>query len=230
MEKRRCQIHHIDEDSSNNVFDNLALICLHCHSDAHSNGAFVRDLTPELIRLYNTSWREIVKYKISPHTLNSNSSELDAEAFLEAGLDCHHWKIHFMGIAGSDLPSGREGQFTDVWDLFAELWIPKYTKDNYQKFLPLFDQGLLWVQQRFDRLIQLFADVLPPDFRANLVRANRQLNVERSAYLHFANMATHENSNIFFYARFIGVIRILREIARDADARRKSATSLDQDK
>jgi 5-methylcytosine-specific restriction endonuclease McrA len=45
-EKQKVQIHHIDEDPANNSFDNLAVICLHCHSDAHSTGAFVRNVTP----------------------------------------------------------------------------------------------------------------------------------------------------------------------------------------
>lgn len=126
-----------------------------------------------------------------------------------------------------------EGQFTDVWDLFAEVWIPKYTEDIYQKFLPLFNEGLLQVQRRFDRLIQLFADVLPPDFRAILVRANRQLNTERWAYLALKNIVgeatEREAPNLYFYQRFVGVIRVLREISRDADARRKLATSSDQE-
>ena len=233
FEKHKTVVHHIDEDPSNNIFDNLSVICLHCHSDAHSKGAFVRSLTPDLIRLYNSSWRKIVRHRLSPATANSNSIELAAEALLEASLDCHRWKVDFMHLAGPDLPAGREGEFTDVWDLFAELWVPKYTEDIYERFLPLFDEGLLQVQQRFDRLIQLFADVLPPDFRAMLVRANRQLRTEHWAYLalkrYFGEAAEREDLNLYFYQRFVGVIRALREIARDADARRELATSSDQE-
>lgn len=183
LEKHKCQIHHIDGNPKNNVIDNLAVICLHCHSEAHSIGAFVRSLAPDLIRLYNSSWREIVKHRLLPVPANSNSMEFAAEALLEASLDCHRWKVQFMYIAGLDLPDGKEGEFVDVWDLFAELWIPKYTEEIYQKFLPLFDDGLVVLQQRFDRIIQLFADVLPSDFRAILVRANRQFHNERSVYL-----------------------------------------------
>jgi len=135
-----------------------------------------------------------------------------------------------MHLAGPDLPSGREGQFTDVWDCFAELWIPEYTEDIYAKFLPLFDDGLLQVQQRFDRLIQLFADVFPPDFKAVLIRANRQLNTERIVYLAVKNIFSEPaDRDSFFYQRFVGVIGVLREISRDADARRELATSSDQE-
>ena len=232
--KDKCQIHHVDGNPSNNEFENLAVICLHCHSQAHSTGAFVRDLTPELVHLYNSSWRRIVNQRLSPATAISNSMELAAEALLEASLDCHYWKVRFMGLAGPDLPKSREGEFTDVWDCFAELWVPKYTDEVYRRFLPLFDDGIARLQTRFDRLIQLFADVLPTDFQAMLVRANRQLETERSVYLHLASFAgestDEKTKNAFFYQRFTGVISVLREISRGADARRESAQDIDHPK
>lgn len=240
LDKHNCQIHHIDENRENNVPDNLAVLCASCHIEAHTKAPFVRNLTPDLIRLYNSSWREIVSHRLSPATANSKpaelaaqSGELAAEAFLEASLDCHRWKTHFMSISEQDLPAGREGAFADVWDVFAELWVPEYTEDKYQKFLPLFDASLLVVQQRFDRLIQLFTDVLPLDFRVILVRANRQLNTERTVYLLFKEIlgeeVEHEVLKQFFYQRFVGVIRVLREVSRDADARRQLAANPDQE-
>ena len=30
LEKHKVQIHHIDENPTNNNYDNLAVICLHC--------------------------------------------------------------------------------------------------------------------------------------------------------------------------------------------------------
>lgn len=32
--RRKAKIHHIDQDPSNNTFDNLAVLCDDCHSDA----------------------------------------------------------------------------------------------------------------------------------------------------------------------------------------------------
>jgi len=66
IEKQKCQIHHIDENPNNNAFDNLALICAHCHIDTHSKLPFVRNITPDLIRLYNSAWRDIVKLRLLP--------------------------------------------------------------------------------------------------------------------------------------------------------------------
>jgi hypothetical protein len=226
LEKHKVQMHHIDEDPSNNSFENLAVICLHCHSDAHTSGAFVRNLTPELIRLYNLSWRDIVKLRLKPSVDAPGKLELASEAFLQASLDCHRWKVWFMSLAGPNLPHGKPGEFTDVWDLMAELWIPKYTEDTYRRFVPLFIQGLREVQGRFDRLIQVFPDVLPPDFRSLLVRAHRQLEVEQSAYAHLPELVVGviaaDRVGLLFHVRFVEVIRVLRDVSRDADRRRES--------
>jgi len=89
LEKHKVQIHHIDEDPANNAWDNLAVICLHCHSEAHTNGAFVRNLTPELVRLYNTSWRSIVSLRLNPTRDPSGQKEFTSEVYLEVSLDCH---------------------------------------------------------------------------------------------------------------------------------------------
>jgi hypothetical protein len=227
LEQRKVQIHHIDEDPSNNTFENLAVICLHCHSDAHTIGGFVRNLTPELIRLYNSSWRDIVKLRLKPPADAPAKLELASEALLEASLDCHRWKVEFMSIAGSDLSQSKPGQFVDVWDLMAELWIPKYAEQTYRLFLPLFMDSLRQVQGRFDRLIQLFPDVLPANFRVLLVRAHRQLEVERSVYAQLpalvnGGVIAADQINGFFYGRFVGVVHVLRDVSRDADRRRQS--------
>jgi len=229
LERHKVQLHHIDGDPSNNAIDNVAVICLHCHSDAHTTGAFVRNLTPELIRLYNSSWRDIVRLRLRPPAEGAGKMELAAEAFLEASLDAHRWRVWFMSLAAPNLPGGKPGEFVDVWDVMAERWIPKYTKEAYSRFSPLFGDGLREVRGRFDRLIQLFPDVLPPDFRSLLVRANRQLEVEQSVYLQLPGLlggvVPAQQCGPLFYERFVEVIRVLRDVARDADRRRESLTT-----
>ncbi|WP_169978435.1 HNH endonuclease signature motif containing protein [Tautonia rosea] len=237
LEKHKVQIHHIDENPSNNSFDNLAVICLHCHSDAHTIGAFVRNLTPELIKLYNSSWRDIVALRLHASVENSSKIEVEdasklelvSEALLEASLDCHNWKIRFIFMAGpNNLPQGNADDALDIWDRMSEHWIPKYSEANYQRFKHLFDEGIRAVQERFDRLIHLFPDALPADFRILLLRANRQLEVERSVYLQlpalFGGVVSVEESESFFCTRFTEVVRVLRDVSREADRRRNSLT------
>jgi len=221
-QERKVQIHHIDEDPTNNNLDNLAVICLHCHSDAHTTGAFVRSMTPELIRLYNSSWRDIVRLKLLPATDSVVLSELAAEAFLEVSLDCHSWKILFMNLRGPNLPEGAPGEHIDVWDALVELWLPAYEDDSYRQYSPLFGAGIRRVCSRFDRSLQLFGSLFPDAFKVLLVRAARQLETEARAYeaipqLERAGILDASNGLMMFQARFTGVAEVLRSVSRDAD-------------
>jgi len=50
------QIHHIDEDPSNNSIDNLSVLCLHCHNDTQVKGGFGRKLNAPLVLKYRDEW------------------------------------------------------------------------------------------------------------------------------------------------------------------------------
>ena len=231
-EKLKVQIHHIDSEPSNNSFENLAVICLHCHSDAHTSGAFVRGLTPELVTLYNESWREVVKLRLLPKPKQPNNIELIQEALLQTSLDCHYWKVQFMSLLGGSLPKSSPGQFDDVWDAMAELWVPKYDLQIYEKYKILFTSAINTVCQRFNSLGAQYADALSPSVRILLLRGQRQLQAEQFGYLllpNLSNSGSVETSNLngFFYQRFVGVIRVLREIARESDRIRESLVSDD---
>lgn len=225
-EKNKTQIHHIDGDPSNNDVDNLAVICLHCHSDAHTDGAFVRNLIPELLSLYNRNWRALVAKRLHSDSDPTGQSEFTSEAFLQASLDCHSWKVSYMAVYGPEHPQSEPGQFIDVWDAMIELWTPEYTPQQYERFKALFDSGIRDVQRRLDRLIQLFPDVLPYEFRTTLVRAHRQLETERVAYLSLPRLLQLPDvvgkETLFFRMRFTEVLGVLRDVARDADRRREA--------
>jgi hypothetical protein len=55
------QIHHIDEDPSNNVIDNLSVLCLLCHDETQINGGFGRKLNAALVTKYRDDWIGRVK-------------------------------------------------------------------------------------------------------------------------------------------------------------------------
>ena len=54
-------IHHIDENPSNNVFENLAVLCLECHNETHVKGGFGRQLPPDLVIKYRDEWIDRVR-------------------------------------------------------------------------------------------------------------------------------------------------------------------------
>jgi hypothetical protein len=217
-EKLKVQIHHIDEDPSNNGWENLAVICLHCHSEAHTMGAFVRNLTPELITLYNTSWREIVKVRVLPSLSSAPERiELISEALLQVSLECHGWKIGFMALT-PNLADGTDGQHENVWDLMQECWIPPYSPQAYQTYNGLFISKLPALIEKLTRVSMVFADVLPDTIRVELLRGSRQLAVEARAYAAMRQWAIPaEHHSEYFHIRFTEVIRVLRDLSGKAD-------------
>jgi hypothetical protein len=54
------QIHHIDEDPSNDSFDNLAVLCLECHTETQLHGGFHRKLDGDQVTLYRDDWFALV--------------------------------------------------------------------------------------------------------------------------------------------------------------------------
>src|SRR5260370_38466203 len=54
------QLHHIDEDPSNTVERNLAVLCLECHTDTMIRGGFHRKLDSDQVVLYRDDWNQVV--------------------------------------------------------------------------------------------------------------------------------------------------------------------------
>lgn len=53
---KRVQIHHIDEDPSNNDPQNLAVLCFDCHDLTQTKGGFGRSLDATQVRKYRAEW------------------------------------------------------------------------------------------------------------------------------------------------------------------------------
>lgn len=60
---KSLQIHHIDEEPSNNVFENLSVLCLQCHNETQIKGGFDRKLTAPVIIKFRDEWLERVKLR-----------------------------------------------------------------------------------------------------------------------------------------------------------------------
>lgn len=59
--RKTVQIHHLDEDPTNNEVDNLAALCLDCHNKTQLTGGFGRKLDAAQIVLYRDGWLEQVE-------------------------------------------------------------------------------------------------------------------------------------------------------------------------
>jgi 5-methylcytosine-specific restriction endonuclease McrA len=58
--RKKVQIHHIDENHNNHEKNNLAVLCLECHNETQISGGFGRKLDAHQIRLYRNNWHKFV--------------------------------------------------------------------------------------------------------------------------------------------------------------------------
>jgi len=57
------QLHHIDENPANNLLENLAVLCLHCHEQTQITGGFGRKLDAQQVVRYRHAWLERVAHR-----------------------------------------------------------------------------------------------------------------------------------------------------------------------
>lgn len=60
---RPVQIHHVDENPSNNSEENLSVLCLLCHNDTQVKGGFGRKLNAKPVIQYRDDWVQRVIYR-----------------------------------------------------------------------------------------------------------------------------------------------------------------------
>lgn len=60
---KQVQIHHIDENPTNNTIDNLSVLCFDCHDQTMIKGGFGRKLEANQITKYRNEWIERVKLR-----------------------------------------------------------------------------------------------------------------------------------------------------------------------
>lgn len=76
---KRVQIHHIDEDPSNNDPENLAVLCFDCHDQTQITGGVGRGLTAGQVIRYRDDWLKQVAAKRAVKTGKTTEPAFDAE-------------------------------------------------------------------------------------------------------------------------------------------------------
>lgn len=223
---RKVQIHHIDSNPVNNKVSNLAVLCNDCHSEAHTNHAFTRNLTPELIKKYNESWKATVKARLEVGGIEGEELEYRQQVLLEISLIPHQWKIEYMALypghfQNTEYNSEIEGG--DVWDAMTKCGVHTYSLEEWEKYKVLFDNVIRYVIDRLERILMIYGDAVPSYVKLAILRSNSQLQLTRTVYLTMPNIfeIKPENSS-YFTMRFAEVIQILSKLSRLADKERQN--------
>ena len=69
---RQVQIHHINDDPSDNGPHNLAVLCLECHGQTQITGGFGRRLNANLVILYRDHWFAFVETRRTSELLKAD--------------------------------------------------------------------------------------------------------------------------------------------------------------
>lgn len=111
-EGKPVQIHHIDDDPSNNALSNLSVLCFDCHRETQIRGGFDRKLDADQVVLFRDDWHALVSQRRageSHRSLSPQSSELSlavstslAEIYRE-NKEYELLAIHYHSIGNREL-------------------------------------------------------------------------------------------------------------------------------
>ena len=72
--KNAVQVHHIDEDTSNNVENNLVALCQDHHDEAHTTHKLSQNLTQSDLKQFKARWNQEVKERVANSMLQKSNS------------------------------------------------------------------------------------------------------------------------------------------------------------
>ena len=211
-------IHHIDENHSNDDRDNKAVLCANCHhGQAHGQALFGRRLSPDVLRLYDRSWRDICKRRLNPDPEAPSLTEYQSEALLQVTLVCHAWKNTFMNSCGP-VKAQPGAEYQDVWDLLIH-FVRRESSEGER-----LDQLLTTVCDMtvndLEQIMACHGHVLPGQIMTQIIRTNRQLNTEQVVHRVMKGKSMPDGEP--YTPNLEGVLGSLMTLARMADKLRST--------
>ncbi|HEY3331980.1 MAG TPA: HNH endonuclease signature motif containing protein [Capsulimonadaceae bacterium] len=179
------QIAHIDNDPSNNDFDNLAVLCLQHHHQSHQSGGLGAAFSPELVTLYNMAWRAQVRSRLLPHEESHTIAAYRISVWFDLYETILRWgdKLAYH-LLGMPLRTGPEtGEFKLDY-LVSRCEFP-YSRELFDRLLPVARGEMRVVSKQIDRIQMLHSDVMPIPLKILLIDFSRALLTFYHSYLEF---------------------------------------------
>lgn len=133
--KNPIQIHHIDNDPSNNIYENLIVLCSNCHDEAHTDHKLTNNLTVKELIHHKSKWEENIK-------------KLSSNAMLPISIsNCAMWTfINYEKIPRILKSNGlkfEQEQFDNLLNqnIIDKNAIPIFSKtSNNKKYITIYDR------------------------------------------------------------------------------------------
>lgn len=111
---KAVQIHHVNDDPTDNSPENLAVLCLDCHSETQVSGGFHRKLDGDQVVLYRSDWHAIVaRGRAATLAVGVAASDLSSDAEVELATsiaeiyrDAKAYELlalHYMSVGNDEL-------------------------------------------------------------------------------------------------------------------------------
>ncbi len=127
--RKPVEIHHIDQDPSNNVENNLVAICRNCHDEAHTTHTMSKNLTSKRLEDSKIKWEKEVAYR-SASAMTSKSNLAQA-----VWTYLNHQRLpHVMKVFGVSFES-EMCLFLQSRGVIDTVGIPVFSKKNSTKRL-----------------------------------------------------------------------------------------------
>lgn len=194
------QIHHIDEDRSRNVWENLAVLCLECHAMTHATIPFGRGLNADQIRLYNESWRDLVRDRLLPES-SGPVREYLREVLLEIIMADHYWVQPYYQLAG-------------VWkghllDALRDTQV-EYSPTEYERWRQFFTVALPAVPKRIESILASHGAIVPIEVKLAAIRLGRALGNVHASYALLQRLPVDDDRQSSFNQLFGNAATALR--------------------
>lgn len=136
---KNVEIHHIDEDPSNNIEDNLVAVCRNCHGDAHTHRKLSQNLTRQKLLNLKKKWEEEVA---------DNASEM-MQPTAHSGLSSAMWTyVNHERLPDIMRLSGVDFEKYSLNSLYKSGVVDKKGIPTFK--LPPLKGGLKTIYDRFD--------------------------------------------------------------------------------
>lgn len=125
--KLPVQVHHIDQNPSNNDIENLIVLCTNCHDEAHTKHDLSQNLNANRLKAFRTKWHNEVLEKSSRAMLPSGNLSQAMWTFVN-----HQRLPHVMRSADIEFDQYLKELLTED-NIIDQLGIPIFPKKEINK-------------------------------------------------------------------------------------------------
>lgn len=227
------QVAHLDRNSNNNTIDNLAFLCLSHHDQYDSVTSQSKSFRPAEVKAYRDELCTFLATTNAQYcetkSTEDHQRELKTTVCLEISLFPHEWKNSYMDLYPGHFAEGtfeRKRDYVDVWEMLVDVGTHEYSKDDWQKYLPLFTKGIERLTDRLERVIMMFGDEVSTALKLAILKTNMHLYSESRVYRLLPQLIEPgQSAGALYQERFNSVLRVLGELSRLADRDRDALSN-----